>query len=167
MKLCVFLLSSLVAEVYPGPVSVSISAVYAPAPREAPGILDPNQFTAGSILTLRCSAQGLSGNLSYRWSVSGNTSSSDCTSCAINVSSTTSTLDLENLYPYFAGTYKCAVSGTQGSPLHCAYFIVTVVGEFTIIIIIVSIMCVLVGISVCFSFDEKQCMKLYIFYRAR
>ena len=131
MKLCLFLLSSLVAEVYPGPVSVSISAVYTPAPGEAPGILGPNQFTAGSILTLRCSAQGLSGNLSYRWSVSG---SSDCTRCAINVSSTTSTLDLRKLYPYFAGIYKCAVSGT-GSPLsliHHANFTVTVVGEFTI-----------------------------------
>ena len=115
MKLCLFLLSSLVAEVYPGLVSVSISAVYTPAPGEAPGILGPNQFTAGSILTLRCSAQGLSGNLSYRWSVSGNTSSSNCTRCAVNVSSTTSTLVL-SLYPYFAGTYKCAVSGT-GSPL--------------------------------------------------
>ena len=84
MKLCLFLLSSLVAEVYPGPVSMSISAVYTPAPGEAPGILGPNQFTAGSILTLRCSAQGLNGNLSYRWSVSGNTSSSNCTRCIYN-----------------------------------------------------------------------------------
>ena len=85
--------------------------------------------------------------------MSGNTSSSNCTRCAVNVSSTTSTLVLESLYPYFAGTYKCAVSGTQGSPLqliHHANFTVTVVGEFTIIIIIVSIMCVLVGISVFF-----------------
>ena len=52
----------------------------------------------------------------------------------INVSSSTSTLVLRNLSPYFAGTYKCAVSGT-GSPLsliHHANFTVTVVGEFTI-----------------------------------
>ena len=51
--------------------NVTVSAVYRPAPGEAPGELAPNEFTAGSELTLNCLVHGNSSELSYRWSVSG------------------------------------------------------------------------------------------------
>jgi hypothetical protein len=92
--------------------NVTVSALYEPAPWEVPGELGPNHFTAGSDLTLNCSVEGHSGALSYMWSLTGNPSSpSGCTSCNIDISSTTtSTLVVENLYSYYAGDYTCTVS---------------------------------------------------------
>ena len=94
--------------------NVTVSAVYRPAPGEAPGELGPNEFTAGSRLSLNCLAKGNSSELSYRWSVSGNPSTTGCISngCVIDVSSTTSTLTVGKppLYSYYAGVYRCTAS---------------------------------------------------------
>ena len=38
--------------------NVIISANYTPAPGEDPGELGPNEFTAGSVLSLNCIVQG-------------------------------------------------------------------------------------------------------------
>ncbi|CAI8039192.1 Hemicentin-2, partial [Geodia barretti] len=92
--------------------NVTVSALYEPAPGEVPGELGPNQFTAGSNLTLNCSVEGHSGALIYMWSLTGNpTTPSGCGSCNINTSSTTSTLVVggPELYSYYAGDYTCTV----------------------------------------------------------
>ena len=115
--------------------NVTVSAVYRPAPGEAPGELGPNEFTAGSELTLNCLAQGNSNELSYRWSVSGNSSTPDCYYCDIDLSSTTSTLAVEKppLYSYYAGVYTCNASETGRSDSGNSYgFNVTVVGKHII-----------------------------------
>ncbi|CAI7992571.1 hypothetical protein GBAR_LOCUS1042, partial [Geodia barretti] len=93
--------------------NVTVSALYKPAPGEVPGELGPNQFTAGSDLTLNCSVEGHSGALSYMWSLTGNPAApSGCFSCNIDISSTTSTLVVgrPELYSYYAGDYSCTVS---------------------------------------------------------
>ena len=94
--------------------NVTVSADYRPAPGEVPGKLGPNEFTAGSNLTLNCSVHGNSNELSYRWSVSGNPSTTDCkdNGCDIDLSSTTSPLTVGKppLYSYYAGIYTCTVS---------------------------------------------------------
>ena len=98
----------LYAELY-----VIVSAAYRPAPEEVPGELGPNEFTAGSILTLNCLVHGDSSELSYRWSVSGNPSTPhNCYGCDTDLSSTTSTLTVGRppLYSYYAGVYRCTVS---------------------------------------------------------
>ena len=89
--------------------NVTVSALYEPAPGEVPGKLGPNQFTAGSDLTLNCSVEGHSGALNYVWSLTGNPSTSGCGSCNINTSSTTYTLVVgtPELYSYYAGDYTC------------------------------------------------------------
>ena len=114
--------------------NVTVSAVYRPAPGEAPGELGPNEFTAGSELTLNCLAQGNSDELSYEWTVSGNTSTPTCTNpqCDIDLSSTTSTLAVEKppLYSYYAGVYTCNASEAGRSDSgYIANFTVTVVGK--------------------------------------
>ena len=87
-----------------------MSAVYRPAPGEAPGELGPNEFTAGSLLTLNCLVHGNSSELSYRWSVSGSPSTPpDCYGCSINLSSTL-TVGKPPLYSYYAGVYRCTAS---------------------------------------------------------
>ena len=90
---------------------MTIRPEYRPAPGEDPGELGPNEFTAGSNLSLNCDVQGNSGSLSYGWSVTGNPNTSSCTSCAMP-SSSTSTLRLAQLAltSYFAGIYTCNVS---------------------------------------------------------
>ena len=90
---------------------VTISAVYTPAPGEDPEKLGPNEFTAGSALTLNCIVKGHSGALTYAWSVAGNPSTPGCTRCNID-SANTPTLALGHpaLNSYFAGVYTCTVS---------------------------------------------------------
>ena len=89
---------------------MTISANYIPAPRDKPEELGPNEFSAGSVLSLTCIVEGNSGGLTYTWSVIGNPSTPGCTGCSID-SSITSTLDLRRpLYSYYAGNYTCTVS---------------------------------------------------------
>ena len=92
--------------------NATISADYIPASGEDPGELCPNEFIAGSVLSLNCVVYGNSGDLTYSWSVMGNPPTPpECTSCDIDASSTTSTLNLRRpLYSYFAGIYTCTVS---------------------------------------------------------
>ena len=112
--------------------NVTVSAVYTPAPGEDPEKLGPNEFTAGSELTLNCTVKGHSGALTYTWSVTGNPETPDCTGCNIDTSSTTSLLALGQnaLYSYFAGVYTCTVneSGRPDSG-NSDDFNVTVVGN--------------------------------------
>ena len=117
--------------------NVTISANYTAAPDEDPGELGPNEFTAGSVLILNCIVQGHSGELNYTWSVMGNPDTTGCTGCAIDTSSTTSTLRVGNppLHSYHAGTYTCAViesgrpdSGNSGD------YTVAVVGEMMCVV---------------------------------
>ena len=92
---------------------MTISANYTPAPWEDPRELGPNEFTAGSQLSLTCIIQGnSSGTLTYTWSVMGNSPTPGCTYCRI-ASSTTSTLTISVVGPlrsYHAGIYTCTVS---------------------------------------------------------
>ena len=110
---------------------MTVSAIYTSAPGEAPGELGPNDFKAGSRLTLKCSVEGYSGGLSYSWSVTGNPSTPGCYSCNIGTSSTTSLLVLGRLHSFDAGNYTCDVSET-GRPAssNSGNFSVTIFGEF-------------------------------------
>ena len=113
---------------------VTIRPDYRPAPGENPGQLSPNEFTAGSNLSLNCDVQGNSGSLTYEWSVTGNPATPGCGSCAMP-SSSTSTLRLAQsaLTSYFAGDYTCTVieSGRPDSG-NSDTFTVRVVGEMNI-----------------------------------
>ena len=112
--------------------NVTIIADYTPAPGEDPESLGPNEFTAGSQLTLICSVQGHSGDLNYTWSVTGNPDPGDCSNCGIGTSSAKSKLGLgPELYSYYAGIYTCTVS-ESGRPESEASntFTVIVVGEY-------------------------------------
>ena len=113
--------------------NVTISADYTPAPGEDPGELGPDEFTAGSVLSLTCIVQGNSGGLTYDWSVMENPPTPGCTGtgCNIDTSSTTSTLDLRRpLYSYFAGIYTCTVSESDRPDSdNSDDFTVRVVGE--------------------------------------
>ena len=115
--------------------NVTISADYNPAPGEVPEELGPNEFTAGSELTLNCIVHGESGALTYEWSVMGNPDTTDCTNCVvIDTSSPPSTSSLTlgkpALNSYFAGTYTCTVT-ESGRPDSSGMndFTVTVVGK--------------------------------------
>ena len=112
--------------------NVTISVDYTAAPGEDPGKLGPNEFTAGSILSLNCIVDGNSGDVTYSWSVMGNPAPPpECRVCNIDTSSTTSTLSVGRpLYSYLAGTYTCRVSET-GRPdsSNSGDYIVNVVGE--------------------------------------
>ena len=109
---------------------MTVTADYRPAGGE--GELGPNQFTAGSLLSLNCSVQGNTGPVSYIWSVRENPSTPGCSGCNIDTSSTEPTLTVGNpqLYSYYAGVYTCTVSET-GRPdsTNSEDFTVTVVGE--------------------------------------
>ena len=113
--------------------NVTVSALYEPAPGEVPGELGPNEFTAGSDLTLNCSVEGHSGALSYMWSLTGNPSTSDCGSkCNIDTSSATSKFVVggPELLSYYAGDYTCTVSESGRSNSGNSHtFPVNVVGE--------------------------------------
>ena len=106
---------------------VTVTADYTPA---GEGELGPNQFTAGSLLSLICSVQGATGPVSYSWSVRENPSTPDCTGCDIDISSTGSTLTVGNLHSYYTGVYTCTVSDTgRSDSTNNEDFTVTVVGE--------------------------------------
>ena len=115
-----------------------MSAVYRPAPGEAPGELGPNKFTAGSRLSLNCLVLGNSGVVSYSWSVSGNPSTTGCTGCDIDLSSTTSTLTVGKppLYSYYAGVYWCTASEDSFGSVNSANFTVNVVGKHIYILLL-------------------------------
>ena len=114
---------------------MTVSAIYRPAPEEVPGELGPNDFVAGSELTLKCSVEGHSGGLSYSWSVTGNPSTPGCTGCGIDTTHTpmgsSSTLVVgQPLYSYYAGNYTCTVTEDGGSASENSdVFLVNVVGE--------------------------------------
>ena len=108
--------------------------MYTPAPGEDPMELNPNTFTAGSLLVLECVVMGSSSNLAYKWSVS-QTFTPTCfnNGCDIDIS-TTSTLIVgrPHLLSYYAGNYTCDVSETERSDTNNnADFSVTVVGELS------------------------------------
>ena len=120
---------------------MTIIEEYRPAPREVPGELGSNVFTAGSELTLDCIVHGnSSGNLTYEWSVRDNpdTTASGCTNCVIDTSSPTSTLTVGNPVLY-AGIYTCTVTEDDGaeSSGNNGDFTVRVVGKMMIIILYV------------------------------
>ena len=108
-----------------------MTADYRPAGGE--GELGPNQFTAGSLLSLNCSGMGATGPVSYSWSVRDNPSiHEDCIWCNIDTSSTEPTLTVgkRHLFSYYAGVYTCTVSETGISDsTNSEDFTVTVVGE--------------------------------------
>ena len=113
--------------------NVTISVDYVAAPGEDPEKLGPNEFTAGSILTLNCIVEGNSSAVTYTWSLKGNpTPPPECRDCDrfIDTSSTTSTLQWRALRSFVAGTFTCTVSET-GRPdsSNSSNYIVTVVGE--------------------------------------
>ena len=110
---------------------MTVSANYTAAPGEDPDDLGPNEFIAGSVLSLICEVQGHSGNLTYDWTVMKNPDTPRCTDC--DISSTTSTLRLTQptLNSYHAGIHTCTVSesGRPGSG-NRDDFSVAVVGEW-------------------------------------
>ena len=87
--------------------NITISLDYTAAPGEDPGKLGPNEFTAGSILSLNCILDGNGGDVAYTWSVMGNPAPPpECRVCNIDTLSTTSTLTVGRpLYSHHAGTY--------------------------------------------------------------
>ena len=111
---------------------VTVRADYGAAPGEDPNELSPNEFTAGSILSLHCIAEGSSNGLTYEWSVTGNPDTSGCTRCDVIPSSSTSTLTLAqfSLNSYHAGNYTCTVwENGRSDSRNSDTFTVTVVGE--------------------------------------
>ena len=109
---------------------MTVTADYRPA--EGEGELGPNQFTAGSLLSLNCSVQGATGPVSYSWSVRGNPYTPGCSGCDIDTSSAGYTLSLGyiHLYSYHTGVYTCTVSETgRTDSTNSEDFTVTVVGE--------------------------------------
>ena len=117
---------------------MTITANYTPAPGEDPDDLGPDEFTAGSILTLYCTVQGKSGTLSHERSVTGNPDTSDRRSCYIVGSqphSFTLRLAQEALNSYHAGIYTCMVSEIDRDDSgNSDDFNVTVVGEIMAVV---------------------------------
>ena len=116
---------------------MTVSAIYRPPPGEAPGELGPNDFTAGSDLTLRCSVEGHSEGLSYSWSVTGNPTTPGCTDCGIDMgSSSTLVVGRPPLLSYYAGMYICtAIEPDRPGSRNSDDFSVSVVGEYIILYI--------------------------------
>ena len=122
---------------------MTVSAIHRPVPGEAPGELGPNNFTAGSDLTLKCSVEGHSGGLGYNWSVNSNPSTPGCAAgrCDIDTmsnmavmsigSSSTLVVGTFSLYSYYAGNYTCTASedGRSASE-NSDVFLVKVFGEY-------------------------------------
>ena len=115
---------------------MTIIEEYNPAPGETPGELGPNEFTAGSELTLNCTVHGNSGDLTYEWSVRDNPTTMGCSDCVIIDTSsppTTSTLTVGDpaLYSYYVGIYTCTVieDGALEGSGNNDDFTVTVVGK--------------------------------------
>ena len=121
---------------------MTIIEEYNPAPGEVPGELSPNEFTAGSELTLNCMVHGnSSGELSYEWSVRDIPDTTGCSDCVIidTSSPTTSTLIVGDpaLYSYYTGIYTCNVTedGGPDSSRNNDNFTVRVVGKMMIYVI--------------------------------
>ena len=111
---------------------MTINADYTAAPAADFTELGPNEFTAGSLLSLNCIVHGNSEHLTYTWSVMATSYTTECTGCNINVSSATSILNLGSaaLTSYHAGIYTCNVS-ESGRPdtYNSDDYTVTVVGK--------------------------------------
>ena len=83
--------------------------------------LGPNEFLAGSILTLNCTVEGsMEHQNCYMWSRTG-TGSLSCTECNTSMLTVGGPL----LYSDSAGNYTCTVNGSLTS----RPFTVSVVGE--------------------------------------
>ena len=89
---------------------VTASAIYRPAPGENPVKFGPNEYTAGSSLTLNCAVEGNSSPLIYEWSVMGNAGTLGCTQCNVNTSSLV--VGSPAILSYHAGDYTCSVRET-------------------------------------------------------
>ena len=100
--------------------------MYNPVPGVDPNQLGPNEFTAGSVLTLNCTLGGGSGDTDqhYEWSMTKNDGSQSCPSCTESSSSMLTLI----LYSYTAGNYTCTTSDWVTSE----NVTVTVVGELPI-----------------------------------
>ena len=113
--------------------SVSIRAVYNPAPGDDVELLGPNTFTAGSLLKLQCVVMGNSDNLLYSWSVNPNLEPICLMNkCDIDITSITSKLKVgkPELLSYYAGNYSCTVNETDRPESQNSHdFTVKVVGE--------------------------------------
>ena len=110
---------------------MTISANYTTVSGEDPQELDPNEFTAGSALSLNCIVQGnSSGDLNYTWSVLGNPPTQGCSRCVIGSSTTfTLALGIPALTSYYAGIYTCTVSEGRPDSDNSDDFTVVVVGK--------------------------------------
>ena len=138
MHVCIFVCSSrkfnhiLQSTMSSAGLNVTVIPDYRPPPREGSGELTANEFAAGSVglLNLTCMVLGGSGDQTYSWSLQGNPTPSECSSCA-TPTSTTATLRLgPPLYSYYAGTYTCTVSESgRPSSGNSDSYTVTVVGE--------------------------------------
>ena len=111
---------------------MTITPNYISVPGEDPGELGPNEFTAGSVLSLTCMVQGASGDLTYSWSVAGNPDTPPDCGCNIDTTPTTPmTLEVGPVLQSFrAGTYTCIASETgRPSSESSEDFLVVVVGK--------------------------------------
>ena len=143
--------------------NVTITPDYRPAPGEDPGELGPNEFTAGSVLSLNCDVQGNSSSLTYQWSVTGNPDTSDCYGCDIIPSSSTSTLRLAQfaLTSYFAGNYTCTVSESDRPDSgNSDTFTVRVVGEMNILCHSMMSCDVIIQVVGYMLYEEHQCLTI-------
>ena len=113
---------------------MTVSANYTTASGDNPGQLGPNEFIAGSALSLNCIVQGSSSEgLNYTWSVMGNPDTTGCESCSIASSTTfTLTLGIPALTSYYAGVYTCTVSESGRPDSSSDNFTVAVLGNGTI-----------------------------------
>ena len=91
--------------------NVTLSAIYTPAPVGNHEKLGSNEYLAGSALLLKCTVEGNSNSVMYKWSVMENLQTPGCT-CNIDTSSTTSVLTVGSpaILSYYAGDYTCNVS---------------------------------------------------------
>ena len=87
---------------------------------EDPDELGPNEFRAGSLLTLNCTLWDGTGQLMYEWA---KTPAHSCSGCETDLPAS-STLTLP-LYSTSAGHYNCSVNGSFTSQP----FTVTVIGK--------------------------------------
>ena len=94
--------------------NVTLSAIYTPAPGGNHEKLGSNEYLAGSALLLKCTVEGNSSSVMYKWSVMENLQTPDCSEmkCNIDTSSTTSVLTVGSpaILSYYAGDYTCNVS---------------------------------------------------------
>lgn len=114
---------------------VTVIVDYTPAQSETPEKLGPNEFTAGSHLTLICVVRGHSNsdNLRYHWSVAGSPSTPGCTACSNVIPSATHRVVYHwKLYSWLSGNYSCSAREINKPEVYSNsfIFIVKVVGKF-------------------------------------